>query len=298
MNSKTDLQRIIPGRVALSTGPGGLNRIKATSNASTAEVCLHGAHVTGFQKNGEPPLLFMSAKSKFGPGLPIRGGVPVCFPWFGNRDGEPSHGFARLTEWELVKTAVDADGAVTLRLALPLLPGQEAWQGLRTELIVTVAETLTLELVASNDSCGKTLEVENCLHTYFNIGDIDRISLTGLQGAAFDDFALGAGGARRQGDAAPLRITQETNRVYPDNTDTVEIRDEILGRTVRVEKFQSRSTVVWNPWTTQKMPDDFDPAEHRKMVCVESGNVKQDRLSLAPGTTASLKVVLSSGPLK
>ena len=298
MNSKTDLQRIIPGRVALSTGPGGLNRIKATSNASTAEVCLHGAHVTGFQKNGEPPLLFMSAKSKFGPGLPIRGGVPVCFPWFGNRDGEPSHGFARLTEWELVKTAVDADGAVTLRLALPLLPGQEAWQGLRTELIVTVAETLTLELVATNDSCGKTLEVENCLHTYFNIGDIDRISLTGLQGAAFDDFALGAGGARRQGDAAPLRITQETNRVYPDNTDTVEIRDEILGRTVRVEKFQSRSTVVWNPWTTQKMPDDFDPAEHRKMVCVESGNVKQDRLSLAPGTTASLKVVLSSGPLK
>lgn len=298
MNSKTDLQRIIPGRVALSTGPGGLNRIKATSNASTAEVCLHGAHVTGFQKNGEPPLLFMSAKSKFGPGLPIRGGVPVCFPWFGNRDGEPSHGFARLTEWELVKTAVDADGAVTLRLALPLLSGQEAWQGLRTELIVTVAETLTLELVASNDSCGKTLEVENCLHTYFNIGDIDRISLTGLQGAAFDDFALGAGGARRQGDAAPLRITQETNRVYPDNTDTVEIRDEILGRTVRVEKFQSRSTVVWNPWTTQKMPDDFDPAEHRKMVCVESGNVKQDRLSLAPGTTASLKVVLSSGPLK
>ena len=193
---------------------------------------------------------------------------------------------------------MDADGAVTLRLALPLLPGQEAWQGLRTELIVTVAETLTLELVASNDSCGKTLEVENCLHTYFNIGDIDRISLTGLQGAAFDDFALGAGGARRQGDAAPLRITQETNRVYPDNTDTVEIRDEILGRTVRVEKFQSRSTVVWNPWTTQKMPDDFDPAEHRKMVCVESGNVKQDRLSLAPGTTASLKVVLSSGPLK
>ena len=293
-----DSQRIIPGRVALTPGPGGLTQIKVTSNASTAEVCLHGAHVTGFQKNGEPPLLFMSAKSKFGPGLPIRGGVPVCFPWFGNRDGEPSHGFARLTEWELVKTSVDAAGAVTLRLALPLLHGQEAWQGLRTELIVTVAETLTMELVATNDSCGKTLDVENCLHTYFNIGDIDRISLTGLQGAAFDDFALGAGGARRQGDAAPLRITQETNRVYTDNTDTVEIRDEILGRTVRVEKFQSRSTVVWNPWTTQKMPDDFNPAEHRKMVCVESGNVKQNRLSLAPGTTASLKVILSSGPLK
>ena len=73
---------------------------------------------------------------------------------------------------------------------------------------------------------------------------------------------------------------QETNRVYPDTTGTVEIRDENLKRTIRVEKFNSNSTVVWNPWTTQKMPDDFDPAEHQNMVCVESGNVKQNKLSL------------------
>ena len=95
-----------------------------------------------------------------------------------------------------------------------------------------------------------------------------------------------------------LRITKETNRVYPDSTSTVAIHDEKLQRMIRVEKFNSKSTVVWNPWTTQKLPDDFDPAEHRHMVCVESGNVKQNKILLAPGKTAALKVVLSTGPLQ
>jgi D-hexose-6-phosphate mutarotase len=111
---------------------------------------------------------------------------------------------------------------------------------------------------------------------------------------AFDDFAFGAGGARRNGDPAALRLTQETNRVYPDHTAAVEIRDEKLQRKIRVEKFNSQSTVVWNPWTTQPMPEDFDPAEHRQMVCVESGNVKQNRITLAPGISSALKVVVSS----
>ena len=97
---------------------------------------------------------------------------------------------------------------------------------------------------------------------------------------------------------APLLITQETNRIYPDATGAVEIRDENLRRTIRVEKFISSSTVVWNPWTTQKLPDDFDPAEHKQMICVESGNVKLNKLLLAPGQTTALKVLLSSAPSK
>jgi D-hexose-6-phosphate mutarotase len=95
--------------------------------------------------------------------------------------------------------------------------------------------------------------------------------------------------------AAAIRITAETNRVYPDTAGTVEIRDAKFRRAVRVEKSSSASTVVWNPWPTQRMPD-FDLAEHRQMVCVESGNVGQNKLSLAPGKTAGLKVVLSSRP--
>jgi len=284
----------IPGHVEIINGHCQLPLVKIRTPWSTAEIYLLGAHVAGFQKNGEPPLLFMSAKSFFAPGKPIRGGVPICFPWFGNRDGEPSHGFVRLAEWQLVKTTAAPDDTVTAHFALPPIPEREAWKNLRTEFVVTVGETLTMELIAANDSCGETLEVENCLHTYFQVGDAGAISLTGLQGAAFDDFAFGTGSARRNGDAAPLRIMQETNRVYPDNTAAVEIRDEKLQRIIRVEKTGSKSTVVWNPWTTQKMPEDFDQAEHRQMVCVESGNVKQNKLSLAPGNTTALKVVLSS----
>jgi glucose-6-phosphate 1-epimerase len=284
----------IRGRVAVRTGSGGVPKIAVTTNRSTAEIYLHGAHVTRFQKNGVPPLLFMSRKSWFVPGQPIRGGVPICFPWFGNRDGEPAHGFARVTEWELLQTAATPDGAVTLRFRLPEISGREAWKNLRTEFIVTLADTLTMELITTNESSGETLEIENCLHAYFHVGDITQVSISGLENLPFDDFAFGVNGFSRPAENSVLRIAQETNRVYPHHAGAVEIRDEKLKRTIHVEKFNSLSTVVWNPWMTQKLPDDFDPAEHKNMVCVESGNVKQNKISLAPGKSAALKVVLRS----
>ena len=282
--------------VVLVAGNGGLSLARIRTPWSTAEIYLHGAHVAAFQKNGEAPLIFMSRKSYFTAGKPIRGGVPICFPWFGNRDGEPSHGFARLAEWQLVKTDVAPDGKVTLHFALPQISGREAWHSLRTEFVVTVADTLTMELVATNESCDGTLEIENCLHTYFLVGDIGAVSLAGLQGAAFLDNAGGGNGERKIQNETALRIAGETNRIYPDNTAVVEIKDEKLKRILRVEKSGSQSTVVWNPWTTQKLPDDFDPAEHSQMVCVESGNVKQNKISLPPGKPAALKVVISSRP--
>jgi D-hexose-6-phosphate mutarotase len=284
----------IPGRVTFAYGNGGLTKVNITTGRSTAEIYLHGAHVTGFQKNGEPPMLFLSRLSRFAAGRAIRGGVPICFPWFGQRAGESAHGFARITEWELAETSAGPGGAVTVRLRLPKDAAKPEWSALRAEFVVTISDRLTMELMATNESADRRLEIENCLHTFFRVGDINRVSTTGLQGAPFDDFAAGAAGARRVENDPVLRITKETNRVYPDTSGTVEIRDENLERIIRVEKFNSQSTVVWNPWTTQKLPDDFDPAEHRQMVCVESGNVKQNKITLQPGATTTLKVVLTS----
>jgi D-hexose-6-phosphate mutarotase len=291
-------QHAIPGRVAIKSGNGGLPKVVVTTKTSTAEIYLHGAHVTHFQKNGEPPLIFMSRKSYFAPDKAIRGGVPICFPWFGPRDGDFGHGFVRFTAWELVKTSTAPDGTVALRFAPPQIPRRAAWKNLRTEFIVTVADTLTMELIATNDGCDAALEIENCLHTYFQVGDIGAVSIHGLEGAAYLNFAEGDNGVPRPAESFPIRINRETNRTYLGTTSTVEVRDENLKRTIRVEKSGSQSTVVWNPWTTQKLPDDFDPAEHKHMVCVESGNVKQNKISLAPGKTSALKVVLSSTPLK
>src|ERR1039458_4682278 len=109
----------IPGRVTFANGRGGLPKINTTPGRSTAEIYLHGAHITGFQKNGEPPLLFLSRLSHFAAGKAIRGGVPVCFPWFGPREGGGVHGFARITEWELVATNVTHGGGAALRFRLP-----------------------------------------------------------------------------------------------------------------------------------------------------------------------------------
>jgi glucose-6-phosphate 1-epimerase len=286
-------QQEIPGRVAFASGNDGLPKIVVTTKSSTAEIYLHGAHVTHFQKIGEPPLLFLSEKSFFAPDKPIRGGVPICFPWFGNRDDEPSHGFARIVEWQLIKTSATENSA-TLHFALPQILGRENWKNLRTEFVVTVSETLTMELISTNESCDEKIEFENCLHTYFHVGDIGVVSISGLQGAHYLDNAAGGNGERKIQSELILQIERETNRLYLDTTSAVEIRDEIFKRTIRVEKSGSNSTVVWNPWTTQKLPDDFDPAEHKKMICVESGNVKQNKISLAPGKTSRLKVILDS----
>ena len=151
-------------------------------------------------------------------------------------------------------------------------------------------------IVEDSESCAETLEFEDCLHTYFQVGDIGAVSITGLQGAAFLDNAAGGNGERKIQNETALRIDRETNRIYLDTTSAVEICDEKIKRIIRVEKSGSNSTVVWNPWTTQKLPDDFDPADHKQMVCLESGNVKQNKILLAPGKSSVLKVVISSRP--
>jgi glucose-6-phosphate 1-epimerase len=281
----------IPEQVAVTTGEGGLARIRVTAPKATAEIYLHGAHVTHFQNGDEPPVLFMSRKSRFARNEAVRGGVPICYPWFGARSGGPSHGLARLAEWTFAGASAGADGNVTVRFVLPKT--DSPWDSLATEFAVGVSDALEMTLKTTNNGTRPTT-IENCLHAYFFVGDIDDVSLTGLGGAPFDDFALGQSGAPRIQHDATLRVDHETNRVYPDHTGMVEIHDARLDRVIVVEKSGSRSTVVWNPWTTQKMPDDFDQVEYRQMVCVESGNVKQNAILLAPGETTTLRVNVSS----
>jgi len=286
----------IPGRIAIVKGNGGLAKINITSNESVAEIYSHGAHVTGFQKNGEPPLLFLSRQSLFRPDKPIRGGIPICFPWFGPREGLAQHGFARVSQWDLVETSAAHDGTVKLNFHLPgNIFMKNYWPVAKADFIVTVSDRLTMELVVTNVS-RKAFEFEECLHTYFHVGDVREVAIIGLKDAPFLDDAAGAGGARKVEHDDVLKIGRETNRVYPDALGPVEIRDAKFRRVIIVEKSNSASTVVWNPWTTQRMPD-FDPEEHSQMLCVESGNAGKNKLSLEPGQTASLKVVLSTRPL-
>jgi glucose-6-phosphate 1-epimerase len=282
----------IPECVALVTGNGGLPKISINTGKSTAEIYLHGAHVTGFQKNGEPPLLWMSQASQFADGKAIRGGVPICFPWFGPRQGKPAHGFARLVSWDLVETKALPDGSVKIRLRLSReAGGADAFPG-TVEFLVTVGETLTMELIVLNSSSG-TVSFESCLHSYFTVGDINEISIAGLKGVKFLDKV--DGGKLKQETAETIRISSEVDRVYLDTTAPVEILDAKLRRVIRIEKSGSGSTVVWNPWVAKsKAMADFGEEEFHHMVCVESGNVGRSKATLAPGKSLVLKVVMSS----
>jgi D-hexose-6-phosphate mutarotase len=297
MNANNVLEQLhgweISGRVEIVSGSGGLPLIQIRTPVSTAEIYLHGAQITAFQKNGEPPLLFLSEKSYFAPDKAIRGGVPICFPWFGSRTGEPAHGFARITEWELISTSATPDGTVTVRLQLPKASLKPEWSGLRAEFIVAIAAELTMELVATNGSPGTALQIEGCLHNYFRVGDLSAVSISGLEGTSFLDNTTGGAGPSILDIDTVIKISKEIDRTYLDTTGPIEIRDENLKRIIRVEKFYSHSTVVWNPWTTKPMAD-LGPAEYKNMVCVEAGNVKKNKLSLAPGESSTMKVVLSS----
>lgn len=278
----------IPGHVTLASGNGGLPKILIETAWSGAEIYLHGAHVTHFQKKGEAPLLFMSAASEFMADKPIRGGVPLIFPWFGPREGFPAHGFARRTAWELRETRVLDDGAVRLRLVLPGVESHEV------EYLVTVSETLTLELRVKNIS-GQDTAIETCLHTYFQISAIDAISITGLADTTYLDTVTNTTATT---GSAPIRIGGEVDRLYLDTAATTEIEDPGFGRIIRIVKSGSDSTVVWNPWIekSQRMAD-FGDDEYLQMVCVESGNVGKNKITLPPGEVTALKVEISSAPL-
>ena len=285
-------QHEIPGHVALTSGQGGLPKIVVTSKSSTAEIYLHGAHVTSFQKKDDRPLLFMSTESLFAADKPIRGGVPICFPWFGPREGDAAHGFARIHPWEIVKTAAAPDGAVSVHLRLPEVPKRADWKGLQAEFIVTVSDTLTMELRVTNTS-SQNFSFEGCLHAYFAIGDISQVSLTGLKGHAYIDKVDNFTRKTETGDA--LCISSEVDRVFPNATGPVELHDAKWQRKIRVEKSGSASTVVWNPWIAKsKAMADFGDEEYHSMICVESGNVGDNKLTLTPGKSSLLKVTLSS----
>lgn len=286
----------IPGRVTVLEGNGELRKIEVTTDWSTAEIYLHGAHVTDFQKKGEPPLLFTSQFSRFAEGQAIRGGIPVIFPWFGAREGAGAHGFARTTEWELHEATTVPDGGVSLRFGFPGCAESAMWPAFAANYVVTVTDTLTLELIVTNSSGGQDLVFENCLHTYFAISDSNNVSVIGLKGASYydkvDHFAQKADGA----DA--LRITAEEDRIYFDTTGAVEILDPGLRRKIRIEKSGSASTVVWNPWTARSQQmSDFGNDEYKQMLCVESGNVAKNKVTLPPGKSSVLKVVLSSSQI-
>ena len=285
-----------PGRVMFLDGQGELPMIGVSTMWSSAEVYLQGAHLTTFRRHGEPPITFMSQCSRFTEGQPIRGGIPVIFPWFGMREGMGQHGFARVKNWELKEFAPAPDGSVSVRFRLPDCPEASSYPPFTADYVITVSDALMLQLIVANKSEHDPLTFENCFHTYLEVGDVTSISILGLKGVSYLDKV--ANFARKTETNDAIRISSEVDRIYFDTSGPVEIHDPRLGRKIRIEKQGSNSTVVWNPWIgrSQQMPD-FGNDEYQRMVCIESGNVSSNEISLPPGRTSTLTARFTSSTL-
>ena len=207
------------------------------------------------------------------------------------------HGFARVKPWEIKEVIPAPDGSVSVRFRLPHGAEAAAFPPFNADYVVTVNESLTLQLIVANEAKDAEFTFENCLHTYFEVADVTAISIHGLKGVTYLDKVASFMEKTETSDA--LRIGSEVDRIYQNTTGTVEIHDPRIGRRIRVEKQCSASTVVWNPWIakSRQMPD-FGDEEYEHMICVESGNVASNSISLPPGGRSTLTVKLSSETLK
>src|SRR5208282_152910 len=204
------------GRVTFLDGHGELPMLEISTAWSTAAIYLNGAHVTHFKKKDEPPLLFLSQCSRFAEGHAIRGGIPVIFPWFGPREGLAQHGYARLKTWDLKEFAPAPDGSVSVRFRLPDCPEASAFPPHTADYVVTVNQSLTLQLIITNRSKDAEFTFENCLHTYFEVADVTAISIHGLKGASYLDKV--ASFLEKTENSDTLRIASEVDRTYQNTT--------------------------------------------------------------------------------
>lgn len=288
----------LPDGIAEVEAEGGLPALSVRTQASEGLVYRHGAHVMAWTPAGAEPVLWQSGKSEYAPGKPIRGGVPVCFPWFGpGRTGAmaPPHGLARLVPWRLLAAAADHDGTALLRLELTAadVAGQPAADAFPADAVLRYDVRLgrSLELSLTVEAGGTALDFEEALHTYLTVGDVTKVRVRGLDSARYLDKTLAGTPERiQEGD---VTFDGETDRVY-FSAGAVTVDDPVLDRRILVEKSGSAATVVWNPWIAKAaaMPD-YGNDEWPGMVCVEAANALDAAITLEPGESHTMRQQIS-----
>jgi len=295
----------IPGVLQFEKTAAGLIVLQVTTPAADATIYLQGAHLTHWKPQGQAPAIFLSKRAEFAPGRPIRGGIPVVFPWFGERhDGKqgPMHGFARIEDWELAFAAMAGDD---LHLAFTLAPNELSrslgFDHFRVAYRMTIGKKLALEFTVANDSgnggggdaaqskaMGAPLVFEEALHTYFEVADAQKVTVDGLGGTGYMDKVDGM--KRKVQPAGTLHLEGRTDRPYFNTTATCVLHDPAGGRRIVVAKSGSKTTVVWNPWKElcATMPD-MEPDAWLHMTAVETANALDNAVTLEAGATHTMR---------
>ncbi|MFE7630519.1 D-hexose-6-phosphate mutarotase [Kocuria sp. NPDC057446] len=264
---------------------------------ATGAVHDQGAHVIDWIPTGHAPVLWLSPSTALETGTPVRGGVPICFPWFadGAEGGRaPKHGFARTLPWHVEsRESSDHEAVVVYRLSDADVTDpahrEQFPHAFEAYFVVRFGAELSLELSITNTG-ERAFDFEEALHAYLVVGDVRKIRVEGLAGASYRDKVLGREDCVQEG---ALRFDGETDRVYRSTGD-VTVVDPVLGRALRIRKKNSGTTVVWNPWADQAaaMPD-VGPDGWTDFVCVEGANTHADSVHLEPEETHTMGYVLS-----
>jgi len=281
----------IDGRISFRDSGGEFIVADIINRHCSASIALQGAHLLSWVPSGQQPVIWISQDAQFCKGKSVRGGIPVCWPWFGAHDSEssfPAHGFARTSVWDVTATELLADKRCSISFRLSLADGHPLWpRPTLCELHITLGETLDMQLVTTNHS-DEIITIGQALHTYFSVGDIRSASVLGLDGCAYLDKP---DGFKRKQQHGPVTFNDEVDRVYLDTTDDCLIEDPLQHRSIRIEKTGSASTIVWNPWQQRAAEmGDLGKDGYFTMLCVESANAADDRIEIQPGSTHALSV--------
>ena len=282
----------LPGLLHFESGPGGLTQAVINSPLAKARLALHGAQLLSWQPQGQRPVIWLSERAVFAQGQAVRGGIPLCWPWFGPREGHSAHGFARTSLWHVRATHALDDGRVTIELGLQ---DSQASRGIwdhafDLSLRCTIGQDLALDFSTHNRST-RAMSLTQALHSYFCVGDIAQTRVLGLSGCDYLDKTQGGARLRQVGE---VQFSGETDRIYLHSSGDCLIEDSAWKRRIRVAKQGSHSTVVWNPWAERaaQLPD-MVPQAWQHMLCVETCNAGDDVLSLPPGAQHTLSARIS-----
>jgi glucose-6-phosphate 1-epimerase len=284
----------IPNVVEVLSGNSGLPKIRVTAPSASAEIYLHGAQLTSWQPVNAKEVLFLSEHSSWQDGRAIRGGIPVCFPWFRAKADDlsaPAHGVVRTKEWQLESVKIDGECVVVICSTQNDESTHHWWpHAFRLEHKLSIGKSLRLELNITNT--GPTpFRFEEALHTYFRVSQAEKVTIHGLDQITYLD---NIDGNRRKTQSGDLIFTAKTDNAYIDVHSPAELIDPIWRRKIRTEKVNSATTVAWNPWQEGAASlSDLGNDEWRQFACVEASNILGSAISLAPGQEHRMQAIIS-----
>ena len=271
-------------------GDGGMPLILISNQSASAVISLHGGQILSYKPCKEAEdLLFLSSKSLYADGKAIRGGIPVCWPWFGpDPKGlqRPNHGFVRSHCWTVQTIeASDEQTKVSLQF-LESYKKEKTWrQPFSLTLVITIGKILSLQLITRNTG-DKAFSITQAFHSYFRVGDIDRVQVLGLDGCEYFD-KLDQGTQKTQIGAVVVK--EEVDRIYTEVKNKLIIDDSAFNRRIEISSPGNETVVVWNPWIkSSKKIADLKAQAYKHFICVETGNIAFDLIQVAPAEEYSL----------